>query len=250
MAKRATAAGPHPISLAELARRSGKNRSTITRQAQGSLRAAMLADGRIDAAHEAVAAWARGHGIAPRSLTAGDVIADSAPRPRPDPKPKTGARRRARSDELPPELPDLPDPEHVDPTDELPELDAATIVRVKDMTLGYIAEHFKTQTRFKGVLQNVELAEKIRYKFLDNEEQEGRLIPRDFVLSRVFGGWDEIFRKFLGDLPKTVTAQLYAFAKANEGTEKGEALVHDSISVQIKAAKERMLHELGAGAGT
>lgn len=249
MAKRA-ATESHPISLAELARRSGKNRSSITRQAQGPLRAAMLADGRIDAAHDAVAAWARGHGIDPRALTAGSAPAAAGARRRTDEAAAPPATRKARSARAPTRRAEEDENDDGDPTvedlGELPQLEASTITSIQDLTLGDIARRFKTETRFLDILKGVKTAEEIRYKFLDNEEQEGRLIPRDFVVSRVLAPFDELFRKFLSDLPKTVVRQCYALGKAGEAPEKGEAFVRDSVTVQIRALKERLIHDLGA----
>lgn len=249
MAKRPTQQQTHPISLAELARRAGVNRSSITRLAQGALRAAVLADGRIDAAHDAVAAWARGKGISPRLLTAGlgevaggarrrsDAAPDSPPPPRE--RPARARRRAAEAD----------DPEDDDPTGDphvSTDVTAATITNVREMTLGQVAERYKTETRFLDVLKSVKVAEEIRYKFLDNEEQEGRLVPREVVEKIVFGGFDELFRKLLGDMPKTLTSQVAAYAKADEPNEKGEVFVRDLLGSQIRAAKDRMVKRLEA----
>lgn len=242
MAKRNTEAPkPIPVSFSELARRSGKNRSSITRLAQGALRAAVLADSRIDVGHSAVAAWARKHGINPRALLAGDPVADVAPRPRTDEKPKAGAKRRRRADDGATSQPEGDGGDDGEPTEELPELDAATIHTVRDMTLGQVERRYKTQTRFSGVLKNIKTSEEIRYKFLDNEEQEGRLIPREAVAKILFGGFDEFCRTLLGDFPKTLNAQLSAYAKADEPPEKGETFALDLIGTRIRAAKERML---------
>jgi hypothetical protein len=245
MAKRSAKSESHPISLAELARRSGKQRSSITRLAQKSLRSAMLADGRIDAAHDAVAAWARGHGIDPRALTAGAAL---GARRRSDAQPAPTPQRRARAARAPTRASEVDDSELDALTDDGSDspLDPATIDAVREMTLGQIADRYKTETRFADVLKNLKISEEIRYKYLDNEEQLGRLIPRDFVESRVMAAFDELFRKFLGDLPKTLTRQLFALGRANESNEKGEAFVRDSISVQIRSCKERMLHDIGA----
>lgn len=247
MAKRSATSQQHPISLAELARRSGKQRSSITRLAQKSLRSAMLPDGRIDASHSMVAAWARGHGLNPRALLAGDPVGEISSRPRADVPARTGAKRRARADAAPTAPVETDEDDAGDPTadDGSEELDPATISRVRDMTLGEVAEKYKTQTRFSGVLKNVKTVEEIRYKFLDNEEQEGRLVPREAIDEIVFGGFDDLFHRFLGDTAKTANLQAGAYAKAGQ-PEKGEAFVRDLIGSQIRAAKERMLERLKA----
>ncbi len=68
---------PHPVSLAELARRAGVNRSSVTRGIQGPLRAALLPGGRVDAGHRVLERWAIGHGTDPIALL------DPFARPRP-----------------------------------------------------------------------------------------------------------------------------------------------------------------------
>jgi hypothetical protein len=69
--------------MADLARRSGRARSTVTRACQGELRAALVND-RVNAAHPRVIAWARARGIDPAALTPGvfvrrDVVAELSP---------------------------------------------------------------------------------------------------------------------------------------------------------------------------
>lgn len=249
MAKRTAPQQTHPISLAELARRAGVNRSSITRLAQGALRAAVLADGRIDAANAAVAAWARGKGISPRALTAGLGQVAAGARRRTDEVPDPSPPRRgqsARAKRRPAEHEESDDGEPTEDGQVSTDITAATIANVRELTYGQIADRFKTDTRFADVLKSVKIAEEIRYKFLDNEEQEGRLIPREAVDKIVFAGFDEIFRKLLGDMPKTLTSQVAAYAKADEPNEKGESFVRDLLGSQIRAAKDRILERLEA----
>lgn len=56
---------PAPISLADLARRVGCHRSTITRAVQGPLKAALLRGGRLDAGHPLLVAWTRARTATP-----------------------------------------------------------------------------------------------------------------------------------------------------------------------------------------
>lgn len=247
MAKRPAPQKTHPITLAELARRAGVNRSSITRLAQGALRAAILADSRIDAAHDSVAAWARGRGIKPQLLTAGVGEAPAGARRRTDEPAASPQPKRARPARAPTLERDPDDSDDDEPTgfEVSTDLDAATIVNVMEMTLGQVRERYRTDTRFVDVLKAVKLAEEIRYKFLDNEEQEGRLVPREAVEKFMFGGFDELFRRLLGDMPKTLTSQVAAYAQSGE-PEKGEAFVRDLLGTQIQSAKERMVERVQA----
>lgn len=84
------------ISRAELARRSGRSRSTITEACAGPLAAACLPGGRIDVAHPAVEAWATARGVSLPELRAG-TRCDGAPSA---PLGARAARRAASSREL------------------------------------------------------------------------------------------------------------------------------------------------------
>lgn len=245
MARRATPAHePSPASLAEFARRAGVNRSSVSRLAAGKLRVALQPDGRIDAAHPAVAAWARKKGIKPSVLIdTRHGAPDRAPTPPPESPPPapaapTKARKPRRSEESEPTepLPEVPDPDRIT---------AANIESASDdLTLRQVVARWGNLRRFNDELDALKKIEEIRQKYLSNEETEGRLISRELVKAHVFGALDALSRKLLRDSTKTIARRVYGLVKTDAGLEQVEALVREILTSQIRPTKAQIVKVL------
>lgn len=66
-----------------------------------------------------------------------------------------------------------------------------------------------------------------------NARTDGSLVPRDFVVVHVFGGWDAANRRVLTDAIRTLTTKLFTMARAGAGLEAGEAEAREIISAQM-----------------
>ncbi len=78
----------------------------------------------------------------------------------------------------------------------------------------------------------------IREKELKNGALEGKLVPRDWVMTHVLGAVERAFKQLLQDAAKTIARRLYGMAKAGASTEEAEQVVRDIISANLRPAKE------------
>jgi hypothetical protein len=231
-----------PASFAEFARRAGVHRSSVTRLVASKLSVALLADGRLDAAHPAVAAWARSHGIKPAALLSRLAGSDDAPTGTAPPAaraPRAPTGRRPKSPEgSPPAQPDRPAADAIgldgDP------LTAANIERYADMTLRQVSAQFGNLRAFADEADVLKKIEDTRRLYLQNEESEGELISRELVRGHVFSWLDGLARKLLRDSAKTIVRRVYAMAKSGADIEAAEAVARDNMSAQIQPAKAQI----------
>jgi hypothetical protein len=86
--------------------------------------------------------------------------------------------------------------------------------------------------------------EEIRGKRLDNDENEGRLIPREKVRVHVFGAIEEANKRLLLDIPKNLARTLYAMAKSGNPVEEAEKTVREKISSVLRPVKDKSARAL------
>lgn len=242
MGKRAAGSHtPNPASPAELARRAGLNRSSISRLLAGKLAAAQLPDGTVDCAHPTVAAWARSKGIHPNALVEAlpglAPAADRAPTKRqksadaPAPPPtRTGGRRAVADDEPTVDLPDEAGPGQVQ---------SEAIESYADLSIRQISERFGTFKRFADQVDALKKIVEIRKIQLANEEFEGELISRDLVQTQVMAYLNALSLRLLKDSARTIVRRLYALARSDTGMEEAEEVVREIIGSQIQPVKDK-----------
>lgn len=200
---------PHPVAYAELARRAGRNRSQITRAAQGDLAAAKLPGGRLDAAHPSVVAWARARGIDPAALLDSGV----------------GAARQRR---------ESPPASATAPTDDGP-ADASELM---NLTLRQITDRYGSAQGFIDWLEARKLIADTARTESRNERDDGRLIPRELVRTVLFGYLEQLHKRLLGEAAPTVARRVRG---AGLTSEQSVALVRDTLSAELNTARRHIL---------
>jgi hypothetical protein len=254
------------ISRAELARNARVSKPAITKWLKKHPGACAAGD-RVDLDHPEVVAYLKSKGFevpaAPVAPAAKSPASDAGPTtpkkparsaPPAPPAPSKGVRRPQPEPTPPPPLEPPAKPAakpsaakgRRQPTGKrgpAPTPDAQGFVdELADLTLLQICERYGTVSAFKSHLEAFEKRERALKYRLENEEAEGRLVDREFVV-RVVGAFDGSARKLLADSPKTIARRLYAMHAAEEPVEAAEATVHEIYSTILKAVK-KAVHEV------
>jgi hypothetical protein len=219
---------PHPITRAELARRAGKARSTITELCTTLLAPCCLPGGRLDAAHPAMQKVAREvWRLDPESLlvapgasrtSAPSTSGTTAPAPAPSdaPAPRAPKAVRRQTGELP-----LTQPLEV----------------LLDMTLRELSQHFGSSQGMADWLDVRKTIAETQRLESRNERDAGRLIGREFVRKHVFGYLDGLSLRLVRDAPTNIAARIADGMSREERLE----IAHDVVSGLIKDAKRQAI---------
>jgi hypothetical protein len=214
---------PHPLALIELARRSGKARSTITEAAQGPLRAAKLEDGRIDAAHPAVVKWAISRGLDPAKLLRPYSVI--AVRAAPSAAPLHAVPTARTTTENPFDAPAIAD-------------------ELLDLTVRQVVQRFGSMRGFADwIALRRKVADTARLE-TQNGQLLGTLIPRDFVRTHVLAYVAQAQIMLLRDAAPTIAQRVYALARSGGSLEEAIELVRDLVGAPLKQAKEQAVRAL------
>lgn len=82
--------------------------------------------------------------------------------------------------------------------------------------------------------------ENIRAKRINNEEAEGSLIPRDFVVTHIVSFLEEASKRLLGDLPKTLVRELFSMAHTGAPHVEGERAAREAVSKHLEAVNKKI----------
>jgi hypothetical protein len=233
---------PNPASPAELARRAGLNRSSISRLLAGKLKAALLPDGTVDCAHPVVEAWARSKGIHQNALLESlpglAPRADRTPPNRGNP-PAAPAAAPTKSRKRPAEGADDPTDDRPDDDDGGGQVKAEAIESYSDLSIRQISERFGTFKRFADQVDALKKVVEIRKIQLANEEVEGTLISRDLVQTQVMAYLNALSLRLLKDSARTIVRRVYALSRSDTGMEEAEEVVREIIGSQIQPVKDK-----------
>jgi hypothetical protein len=215
------------------------SKPAISKACKAGLRPAMVRD-RIDLDHPRVREYLGAKWPEPGT--------DGAPTPSPKParrapsKPTGSTKRRL----VQPTEPTAPRPAAgASSEDAVEEQSAEDLEQIASMLAPLLAR-FGTVRNLRDWLIALKDLELIRKTRLDNEETEGRLIPRELVKTHVFGAIEAANRRLLGDSPKTIARRVYAMAKSGAELESAEATVREIIGSQLHPVKikaSRVLRE-------
>ena len=109
-------------------------------------------------------------------------------------------------------------------------------------------------TRGGGSIDGVEKYSKILRDLVTADEKDQKLqerrllqVPKDFVVSRLFGFVDQLMNKLL-DVPESITDQVIAYVQAGGGTMRQNVinLISDNVSRCIAGTKEHIIAELNS----
>lgn len=213
----------------------GVSKQAISKQCKKSLAPAMVG-ALVDLDHPLVVAYMRDRGV-------------KAPAPPRAPTKSAKAARAAPS--APTGSDDFEDFGRSDPTGYRPNLDAddpaaqfvlgspEDLEAVGEM-LRPLIERFGTDEGCKNWLIALREKENIRAKRLGNEETEGQLIPREFVFVHVIALLEELSKRLLGDLPKTLVRRLFAMAHSGSTTADGEREAREAISSHLETVNAKI----------
>ena len=227
---------PTPISKADLARRAGRSRSTVSGLCSGRLAPAMLPGGRVDAGHPAVVEWAsQVVGIDPAVLT-GTIASQPKPAPKAKAPPEASANapKKAGPSAREQSRPSQPRPEpKIAPA---AGLDAEELL---DLTLREVTDRY-------GSIQGFEDAVDIRKKLAEivkletkNEQIDGRLISRELVRTHVVGLIDEVCRRLLRNAAATIAARIAPGIRSGDSIEETTELVRELLSAELGTVRRR-----------
>ncbi|MDQ2646932.1 MAG: hypothetical protein M3020_24220 [Myxococcota bacterium] len=207
---RTPTATPHPVRPAELARRLGRARSTVTELLQGPWREALLPSGRVDASHKVIQDAARARGIDPRVLL-------DAPRTPTVTGKKNGAAKNGATE--------APDP---------------TLEALLDMRLRDISDAFGSSQAFRDWIAARKLVAETERIESRNARDAGRLISRELVRLNVFGALRQLAMRLLQDLPTTLATR----ARSALPREESVPIIRDLISSELENTKRRAIKGL------
>lgn len=206
---------PHPLTRAELARRVGRSRGAVTLALQGTLAAACLDGGRVDALHPDLVAFAAKHwGVGTDVLTAGAAGAEDDDAPPAAAKPKRSPPAAATTYDA-----------------------TVSVESLLDMTVRQITDRHGSLTAcadFVDLRKDVAATKRLE---LQNAETEGRLIPRDLVATHVFGAIEAMNRRLLSDTAKSLALLITSAVKNDETLEQIETRIRDDISTHLRFVK-------------
>jgi cell division protein FtsB len=210
--------------MSEFARMRGVSRQAVAQDCKGELSAACH-DGMVDLDHEfakkrltRAAAPTR----TPAEATKGGT-GRPAGRPRKD-APAEPAKKPAAA------------PTRIDLS--TPPANIEDIEQYGDLTLRQISARFGSITAHGKWLDMRKTQVDIKEKELKNGELEGKLIPREFVKTHVFGAIERMNKQLLQDASKTIARRLYGMAKSGETLENAETVVRELLSSNLRPAKE------------
>jgi len=99
---------------------------------------------------------------------------------------------------------------------------------------------FGTDEGCKNYLIALREKENIRAKRLDNEETEGQAIPREFVVTHIMSFLEELSKRLLGDLPKTLVRRLFSLANTGASHLEGEREAREAVSAHLELANKKI----------
>jgi hypothetical protein len=222
------------VSRSDLARLRGVSPAAITKACRGVLAPACKGD-RVDVDHPAAKAYlASGKKKRPRKDRRAPRPSKRAPKPAAakTPKAKPGRKRRSSATA---EAPVPPAPK-LDGNGFAPEL--------AELTAREISERYGTTRAYVDWLDAHQKLQRARDLWIHNEQAEGRLISRELVETHIFGALETLFRRLLTDATKTITARLYALAKAGTPLEQAELEARNLISKQLRPVKVKAVKVL------
>lgn len=201
------------ITRSEFARRAGVSRNSVSKAARGKLKPAMKGD-RLDPEHPAAVEYLERH--------TNGAERHKSPQP------------ASNGEEAPQQTTLVPAVIH----------DESNLGAYADMTIREVVRRFGTERAFKDWLEAHKKIEDVEEKRIKNMELRGELVRRDFVVHTVFSAWEDSNRRLLSDVPRTVTARLYAAALSGIAKEESEEVVKDLISEALVAVKEAATRNL------
>jgi hypothetical protein len=213
---------PHPITMANLARRAGVNRSSITKLARGRLRPAVLPGGRIDATHAEVRRWARERGTDPRSLL--DPITRSTGQP--------DATPTARAEAAPVRTTAL---------DELPE-----VAGLLDLTIREATTRFGSAQGARDWVALRRHAAEVSRIEARTQREAGLLISRELVRQHVFGALQALSFRLLRDMVENLASRLVP----GLSREQRALIIRAEVTSQLTRTKQAVIQGLRASVVT
>ncbi len=221
----------HPITRAELARRAGKARSTITGLMGGPLLACALPQGRVDVAHPVLQRFARevwhldpgslfDAGVASEPRVAPAITEPSAPAP------PARTRRRAEVSTVGTDDADLPQ----------------SLRSFLDWRLGDITDRFGSAQGFTDWLEARKLNAETHRLESRNERDAGRLISREFVRQHVIGYLGGLHCRLLADAPRSAAAKITVASTL----EDRKLIIAAEIGAHLRDAKHRAMAAVNA----
>lgn len=232
---------PKLVSRAELSRIAGVSDVAISKACKRALAPACVGV-RVDLDHPAVVAYLQ-------RRAAPEQPAPTANRPAPAKQPASAAASRRVPPKQPVKAqPDRPSPDHQPRDQRAPSAHAQQMPKppknVEDidqyghMSLHDIAQRFGSMTAHADWLDMRKTQVDIREKEIKTGALEGKLVPRDWVMTHVFGALERAFKQLLQDAPKTIARRIYGMAKAGASTEEAEKVLREIISSNLRPAKE------------
>src|ERR1043166_1063323 len=210
------------ISQADLARLAAVSDMAISKACRRKLKPACVGK-RVDVDHPAVVEYLAGKGKTPPAVR--PPAAEAAPST-PATRPRSAGKRSSGSGA-----------ERATWGDAGPK-DAENIDEVDELTLAEIARQFGSVRAHIDWLDARKKTVDIKAKELANAELEGKLVPREWVMTHVFGALERMQKQLLQDAPKTIARRLYAMAKSGGSTEEAEKVVREIVSLNLRPAKE------------
>lgn len=214
----------------------GRSRPAITLALQGTLAAATLDGGRVDAAHPVLVAFARKHwGVGPDVLTAGTTSQPAAGEEAP---PRVASTRRTA-----PEVKSAGVKSTAStPSGDQENVDLASLV---DCTVREITDRFgSTQAAADLVALRKQIAHVVRLE-MANEERLNTLILREYVATNVFSHIDRTNRLLLRDAAVTIAITVAGRARSNASNEELIKIARDIISQHLVYLKTQTIRALG-----
>jgi hypothetical protein len=230
---------PKLVSRAELSRIAKVSDVAISKACKKALAPACVGT-RVDLDHPAVAAYLERRAPpaeptpAPKAASKG-AARPTATRPKPPKQASVPPPSRPGPDrEQPPQrIASAPPPRHPRPPEHIEDIEA-----YGHMSLHEITQRFGSMTAHADWLDMRKTQVDIREKEIKTGVLEGKLVPRDWVMTHVFGALERAFKQLLQDAPKTIARRIYGMAKAGASTEEAEKVLREIISSNLRPAKE------------
>ena len=216
------------ISKAKLASEAGVTKQAVTKLCRGKLKVA-VAGNSVDIDHPAVIEYLKAR---KKIMTTKGVKALKGDKKKPAKKKKKPTKKKEAPQDDEPE----PEESHYSGDND--------VAGVMDLTLRELIVRFGTAPQFKDWADAVKTVSDIILKDLTADEKKKKFIRRSLVKTHIFGAIENMNRRLLGDLPKTLVRRLFSMAKSGGSLEEGEALAHELISTILKGAKETAQKQL------
>jgi|GEM_PF-3080348 len=226
---------PRHIKQSALAGMAGVSKQAISKRCKKDLAPAMVGD-LVDLDHALVKAFLQDRGRKAPAPPRAPTKSPKAARPgHPEP---TAATDFA---DLPPSAPTgyRPNLDADDPAAGFSVGSPEDLEAVGEM-LRPLIERFGTDEGCKNWLIALREKENIRAKRLSNEETEGQLVPREFVFVHMVALLEELFKRLIGDLPKSLVRRLFSMAHTGASHAEGEREAREAVSTHLDAAKAKI----------